>query len=661
MEPDFTGYVTKADLKCSDGLTIKPNAFAHDSGTKVPLVWQHGHTDPNNVLGHVMLENRADGVYGYGFFNGTPNAQSIREAVRHGDINAMSIYANKLVKKGKDVLHGAIREVSLVLAGANPGAHIDYVNLQHGADTDELENFEAIHYTGLEFEHTALADDSEDISEETPVVVEHAESTDSSNKGEQPVAENTEKTVKDVFDSMSEDQQQVVYFMVGQALESQGNTVQQGAFGDDDFINHQNGDYVNVFEQDDEATEAFAISHADMKGIVASAIKGGSLKDAVDDYAIQHGIENIDILFPDAKAISDRPEFLSRRMEWVSKVLGGTKHTPFSRIKTLHADITMDEARAKGYIKGNMKKDEFFSLLRRTTEPTTIYKKQKLDRDDVLDITDFDVIAWMKAEMRIMLDEELARAILIGDGREVDDEDKINELKLRPIATDNDMYAVKVYVDATAEASSADAVVDQIILQRKHYHGSGSPTLYTTEDVVTKMLMAKDTLGRRLYNTEAELAYVLRVANIVPVEVMETEPDLLGIIVNLADYSVGADRGGEVTLFDDFDIDYNQQKYLIETRVSGALTKLRSALVLKKAAVGSALAEPTAPTRVDNVVTIPTDTDTVYTDEEGVVLTQASTVTLTALNSPYVIKAIPATGKYFATSANSTWTFRVKA
>jgi hypothetical protein len=588
-KPDFSGYATKAGLKCSDGRTIMPDAFKHQDKEIVPLVWQHGHNEPSNVLGHAVLENREDGVYAYGFFNKTDQAQNAHTLVQHKDIKSLSIYANQLTEKSKQVLHGFIREVSLVLSGANPGALIDNITLAHSDGEMVTLEDEAIIYTGLELNHSD--GDSEEEKE-----VEHSEE---------------EPTVQEVYDSMNTDQKDVVHYMVAQALEGAGKptvVVKQSSDEDEesdeesksklvhgDDKNEEEGRRMtrNVFESqsgEKEGKKKHVLSHDAVNSIVDVAQKSGSLKHAVEAYALEHGIEDIDILFPDARTITDTPEFDQRRTEWVSSVINGTRHSPFSRIKSIVADITQDEARALGYIKGNLKKEEFFGLVKRLTTPSTIYKKQQLDRDDIVDITDFDVVAWLKAEMRLMLDEEIARAILIGDGRDPADEDKIRDpaganegAGVRSIMNDDDFYAPKVEVDLSDAGSSPGEVVDALITNMGLYKGSGSPILYTTMPFVTSLLLTKDGMGRRMYRNKSELASEMGVSDIVYVEVMEQEADLLGIVVNLKDYTVGADKGGEINFFDDFDIDYNQYKYLYETRISGALTKIRSALVLEKA------------------------------------------------------------------------------
>ena len=552
---DFSGWATRNDIKCSDGRTIRKNAFKDNDGQTVPLVWNHSHNDPANVLGHALLENRDQGVYAYCTFNNSELGQTAKELVEHGDVTSLSIYANKLKQNGGDVIHGAIREVSLVLAGANPGAYIDSV-MVHGEESDE----EAVIFTG------------ENIS------LSHAESEAQPEKKIEE--ENTmakEKTVQDVFNELTEEQKQVVYALIGQALEDAQDEEDEG-----DYEMKQ-----NVFDND-EMNSGNVLSHSDMMDIISDAKRYGSMKDSFLAHTQDYGIENVDFLFPDPENVNMPPTFIERDMGWVQKVMSGVHHTPFSRIKSMFADITADEARAKGYIKGNLKKEEVFTLLKRTTTPTTIYKKQKMDRDDVVDITDFDVIAWLKKEMRLMLDEEIARAILIGDGRLSSSDDKINETNVRPILTDEDLYTVKANITVATNATGSEkakAFIDEVIRSRKDYKGSGNPTLFTTEDMVTECLLLEDSMGHKLYKSEAELATTLRVKEIVTVEVMEgvkdkNSHDVAGIIVNLADYNVGADKGGAVNMFDDFDIDYNQQKYLIETRCSGALIKPYSAIAL---------------------------------------------------------------------------------
>ena len=564
---DFSGWATRNNLLCSDGRTIIKDAFKHNDGAIVPLVWNHQHNDPLNVLGHAQLENREEGVYAYCTFNDTEAGQSVKKMVQHGDVSALSIYANQLKQNGGNVLHGAIREVSLVLAGANPGAFIDSV-IRHGESSDE----EAVIFTG---ENILLYHSEEDQE------LKKAEETIEMTGNENLKHADGEETVQDVFNTLNEKQKTVVYALIGQALEDQAGGELQQSESEGDYMKH------NVFDQSYE--DPNVLSHSDMVGILADAKRCGSLKDAV----LAHGITNIDYLFPDAVNLNTTPEFIKRDTGWVSKVMSDTHHSPFSRIKSTFADITEDDARAKGYIKGNLKKDEVFSLLKRTTTPTTIYKKQKLDRDDVVDITDFDVVAWLKGEMRMMLDEEIARAILVGDGRLNSSDDKINETNIRPIWKDSDLYTVKQVINVAKDATDdvkAKAFIRQCIKARKAYKGSGNPTLYTNDDVLTDCLLLEDTTGRIIYDSVEKLATALRVKEIVTVPVMENlsrvdddtkTRELMGLIVNLTDYNVGADKGGAVNLFDDFDIDYNAQKYLIETRCSGAMTKPYGAIALE--------------------------------------------------------------------------------
>ena len=568
---DFGGWATRNDIRCSDGRTIRKNAFIDNDGKTVPLVWNHSHNDPANVLGHALLENRDQGVYAYCKFNNTELAQNAKELVKHGDVTELSIYANQLKQNGGDVLHGAIREVSLVLAGANPGAFIDSI-MMHGEESDE----EAIIYTG---ESISLSHADTSTNESKPV---------ESKKEEKGGTMNKEKTMKDVLDELTEEQKNVVYALIGQALEDGGvDDEDEEDYEDEDEDEGDNEMKQNVFDRDEQYSEN-VLSHSDMMDIISDAKRYGSMKDSFLAHTQDYGIENVDFLFPEPETLSMEPTFVQRDMGWVQKVMSGVHHTPFSRIKSMFADITADEARAKGYIKGNLKKEEVFTLLKRTTTPTTIYKKQKMDRDDVVDITDFDVIAWLKKEMRLMLDEEIARAILIGDGRLPSSDDKINETNVRPILTDEDLYTVKANITVASNATGSEkakAFIDEVIRSRKDYKGSGNPTLFTTEDMVTECLLLEDSMGHKLYKSEAELATTLRVKEIVTVEVMEgvkdkNSHDVAGIIVNLADYNVGADKGGAVNMFDDFDIDYNQQKYLIETRCSGALIKPYSAIAL---------------------------------------------------------------------------------
>ena len=667
-EADFSGWATKAGLKCSDGRTIMPDAFAHQDTVRVPLVWQHGHNDPVNVLGHTILENRKDGVYAYAYFNDTPAAAHAKGLVEHGDINSLSIWANELVERAGRVLHGVIREVSLVLSGANPGALIENVSIRHSDGDFTLED-EAIIHSGMALEllHSAVA-------QEEPIQTE-PEGSDMSD--EMIHAEDSDETVADVYESMSEKQKQVLHFMLGEALETAEGELAQSAMEDEDdyyyedeaaplahakTTNQKAQDMShNIFESDTPASTK--LSHAAAAGIMADATKSGSLREAVEVYALAHGIDNIDTLFPDAVAIDGVPEFLQRRVEWVTSFLGSARKSPFSRIKTLHADITVDEARAKGYVTGAMKKEEFFSVSKRVTVPTTVYKKQKLDRDDMVDITDFDVVTWLKGEMRLMLDEEIARAALIGDGRDISSEDKINEGNIRPIASDHELYTTTVNVNLGDANSSAQEIIDAIIRNRKHLKGSGTPTFFTTESIIADFLLLKDTLGRRIYSDLDSLARELRVAAIVPVEAMEEEQDLVGVIVNPNDYIMGATRGGEVTMFDDFDIDYNQHKYLIETRLCGALVKLKSALAIRTVAAGDVLVSP-APAAFDEdamTVVITNTAGVTYRDGDDNVITNAGGPYTVTVDVPFIVNATADAGFYFASNADDSWTFFVRS
>lgn len=559
MKYDFSGWATRANLKCSDGRTIMRDAFKQNDGQKVPLVWNHQHDDPNEVLGHALLENREDGVYAYCSLNDTEAGKTAKLLIQHGDISALSIYANQLKQNMSNVVHGNIREVSLVLAGANPGASIQSV-IQHGATMED----EAMIYTGEEL--------SIMHSDDPKPPVEKPE------KPEKNTDENGE-TIGDIFNTLNEKQKEVVYALIGEALENNNSE------GGDNTMKH------NVFDQSEEQNSENVLSHSEMQTIIEDGKRFGSLKESFLQHADEYGIENIEYLFPEAKSLNTPPDFIKREMGWVQTVMSGVHRTPFSRIKSMFADITADEARARGYMKGKLKKEEVFGLLKRTTTPTTIYKKQKLDRDDVIDITDFDVVAWLKSEMRMMLEEEMARAILIGDGRLPSSDDKINEQNIRPIWKDEELYTIRGIVkgDDSDKAALATEFIDQSVRSMTDYRGSGSPTAYMTAEMLTECLLLKDTNGKRIYSNENEVATAMRVSKIVTVPVMNNQTrkegsdtyTLQAIIVNLNDYNVGADKGGAINMFDDFDIDYNQQKYLIETRCSGALTKPFSAIVLE--------------------------------------------------------------------------------
>jgi len=587
---DFSGWATKVDLKCADGRVIRKDAFKGNDGMTVPLVWQHLHNQPSNVLGHALLENRDEGVYAYCAFNDSTAAGDAKIAVKHGDIKSLSIFANDLSQKGSDVVHGTIREVSLVLSGANPGAVIENLTISHGDGTFDDTDEAAIIKMNLPLSF-------DNVEEEDEEVIEHADG---------------EKTVQQIVEEMTDEQKTVLFALL--AAVSDGELEQSGINeeGEDENLSHSNeGDntlmHKNIFDKESGAKARKSISHDQFKALMADAQRRGSFAEAwatfaADNEELAHaggftdgyGIENIDYLFPDAQSVTPTPTFIQRDMSWVRGVLNGVRHSRFARIKSLAADITPDTARALGYVTGALKKEEVFELLRRITTPTTVYKKQKFDRDDIIDIVDIDVVRWVKGEMRMMLDEELARAILVGDGRDVASEDKINASNIRPIYTDDtSMYVhqCRVAYNSDADAQIVDAI-EAIIRARKYYKGAGSPTLYVNQDFLTDMLLLKDTTGHRLYKTEQELAATLRVSNIVEVPVMDnlsrestdTTPVtmwLKGIIVNLTDYVAGADRGGEVTMFDDFDIDYNQYKYLLETRMSGALVQPKSAIVIE--------------------------------------------------------------------------------
>ena len=725
---DFGGYATRNNLRCTDGRTILAGAFDANDGMMVPLVWQHGHDDPTNVLGHVKLEKRADGTYAHAFFNATKEGQHAKEMVKHGDVKFLSIWANSLVERvtdaatrAKDVIKGNIREVSLVLAGANPGAFIDNIAIAHGnGEFDDLSD-EAYITTGIEIEvggtlthadDESIQDVLDTLSEKQMNAVnylfsqallnggaslEHSDtegdtdtaSTDESGEGDANSSESEEESAdsegseesavsseesedadtNDGSDESSESDDS------GDSEDSEdsdaeaGDAVQHNDTQEDNSMTH------NVFDQarggGSAAQSKVHLSHADVRNIIEDAKENGSLKKAVErfvtntgitvDGQLQHGIENIDYLFPDAKNIDQSPQFVSRRMEWVSAVLDGVRKSPFSRIKSITADITPDEARARGYVKGNLKNEEFFEMSKRETTPQTIYKKQKLDRDDVIDITDLDVVLWLKAEMRVMLDEEIAGAILCGDGRSSGDDDKIIETKIRPIATDAELYVTTVNVNLLDASSSIEELVDAAIQNRRYYKGSGTPTFYTTEATIGAFLTVKDNFGRRLYNTLADIAAVLRVRDVVPVEVMERDATLVGVMVNLSDYTLGMDRGGQVAMFDDFDLDYNKLLYLIETRCSGALTVPKSALVFRaQASTAVRLADPTAPAfdATLSTVTVPTVSHVTYKQDNasGATLTTGSPVELDEGEDLHVI-AIAAAGWYFDNNAEDEWDF----
>lgn len=601
---DFGGWATKANLLCSDGRVIMPDAFAHNDGQRVPLVWNHQHSDPDHILGYADLENRPEGVYAHCKFNETDTGNVAKQLVQHGDIVSLSIYANGLTEKKSHVTHGNIREVSLVLAGANPGAGIDSITLSHGEDSDD----EGIVYSDTSLDLATEVSHSDDTNSE----LSHAD--DNSDKK----SEDDEETVMDVFNTLNEKQKNAVYAMIGAAYEATPPATEEennDEEGDTDMKH-------NVFDTDVQK-ENQVLSHSDITAIISDAKRTGSLRDAAiahnageishaatddDGNQVTYGVANIDYLFPDARNITREPLFIKRDTGWVTVVMSAVKHSPFSRIKSIFADITADDARAKGYLKGNKKVEEVFTLLKRSTTPTTIYKKQKMDRDDVVDITDFDVVSWIKSEMRVMLDEEIARAILVGDGRSTASDDKINESNIRPIWKDDSLYTIKATVQLGAsetETTKGKKFIKAVLKARKNYKGSGNPILLTTEDVLTDLLLIEDTNGRNIYESVDKLATALRVSKIVTSPVLENQTragvelvdgdtktrTLMGIIVNLADYTVGADKGGAVNLFEDFDIDFNQQKYLIETRCSGALTKPYSAIAIESIASEASASE----------------------------------------------------------------------
>ena len=708
-KPDFSGYATRYNVECSDGRTIRSKAFQHMDKKRVPLMWQHSHANIEHVLGYADLEHREDGTYAYAYFNDTTLGKVAKEQVLHGDITALSIYAKNLRERNRVVEHGDIKEVSLVLAGANLGAYIDNVDLQHSDAEDALVG-DVVIYTGEEFT-LSHADSDEDSSDD---------SDDDSNEGEA-------RTVGDIIDDMTEEQKHLLYSMVAKAAnsgavkhsddssentdddaESNGEELQNGTSDDNtddsdasaeddsatdsdeqsgsensntsaDDVQHSDQEGLemtrNVFENNGSTAVDTrpTLSHSDVQTIVQNANRSKSkFSEAFADFVsssdsfkhadgaeagVDYGITNLEYLFPDARTVTSQPELIARQAEWVPRVLAATKKSPFAKIKSITADITAPEARAKGYIKGNEKVDEVVKLLKRETGPTTIYKKQKLDRDDIIDITDLDVVAWLKWEIKFMLDEEVARAILIGDGREYANPDKIKDPEgaasgngIRSIAKDNDLYAVKVDIDSNVEA---DTLINKIARSRTQYRGSGSPTLYTTDALLTDLLLLPDRIGRRLYATEAELASALRVKEIVAVEVMEEAENILGIVVNLTDYTVGTNKGGEINFFSDFDIDFNQEKYLMETRMSGALTKPKSALVLRRLAGEKVTLVTPSFNGETNTITVPTVAGVEYLIDDEVVtgnvkITKTTTITARATE-----------GHYIAPNTSRDWTYAV--
>ena len=661
MEPNFSGYATKYGLKCSDGRTISHPAFQEYDGLKVPLVWEHNKKGSvENILGHAFLKARPDGIYAYGYFNETPMGSYAKTAVDHGDIESLSIKAGALVERGNEVLHGKLVEVSLVTLGANPGALIDNVMLSHSSDTEKSD--EAIIYTGLMLEHESPEESSDE------------------KEGENTMADSK---ISDVWNTMNDEQKEAVAYLVSEALQHSDDTDEAEDEAEEDEsdededeteedeteedeestdsseqLNHsEDGTPMtrNIFENQGKAVKTGAtLTHDQLQAIATDAHEMGSYKKAFLAHADEYGITDIDLLFPDAKSLQDSPEWIKRRTEWVSKVLGGTHHSPFAKVKTLSADITHAEARAKGYIKGSLKKDEFFGLKKRTTGPKTIYKKQKLDRDDIIDITDLDVVAWLKAEMRLMLEEEVARAILFGDGRAVDDEDKIQDPAgaqfgegIRSIAHDHDFYAHQVTIPANA---SGESRIEAVLRQMEFYSGSGSPSYYTTRAELIDLLLLKDRLGRRLYGSASELASAMGVSEVVPVDV--PAPDgVVGIVVNLRDFTVGANKGGETSFFDNFDIDYNQHKYLYESRLSGGLTRFKSALVIRRDE--GTQVTPLAPSfdAATNTITLPSTAGVIYmvNEEEG-----SGSVVIT---EDVVVEAVPDEDYYFTSNSTVIWEF----
>lgn len=668
MKADFSGWATYANVRCSDGRTIMPDAFAHQNGMRVPLVWQHGHTDPENVLGHAILTAKPEGMWVDAFFNKTPKAQHAHESVAHGDITMLSIWANKLKEKALQVFHGAIREVSLVMAGANPEAKIVNVSVRHSADPDDVETLddEVIIHTGLEVEL-----DHEIEIEETQVV--HADE-----KKDQTVG-GSGKTVQEIYDSFNPEQLELLHFLVGEVeLETKEEkvVVQDGMTETTTEASHQEGTTMttrNVFENQ---KEGGVLTHSEFRHsdlgkefaeLLADARESDakSLKKVIQKFVLEHGITNIDTLFPEARDINGgAPTWITRRMEWVEPFIGATSKVPFGRIKTRTADLTFEQARARGYIKGTLKKEQFFAISSRETTPKTVYKKQKFERDDIIDVEDFDLVAWIKPEMHFMLREEIARAALVGDGRAFDDEDKIDEEKIRPIATDDEFYTTQVYVNVEDASSSMNEVVDAVLMNRSKLKGSGQPNFYTTEYWIARFLTTRNPdTDERMFKSIADIATELRVREIIPVEILEDSPTIVGIIVNPVDYTFGAARGGQITDFEDFDIDYNQQKFLTETRLCGALTKYKAAMVINSVAAGAALVTPVEPTfdPETGALTITNTTGVVY--KHGV-------TTINAAGSPYtvdpgdtwVVDATPASASYyFADSDVDEWTFTADA
>ena len=652
MRPDCSGYATRYNVKCSDGRTILTDAFKHQDKAQVPLVWNHRGTEsPEQILGHAVLQHRKDGVYAELYFNETEAAVAAKKLVLHKDISSLSILANKLVESAKQVKHGVIREVSLVLAGANPGAFIDAYTFAHADGSVD----EVIIYFGEDLQ----------LQHEDGGSVEHEDGAST-----QDGSTTSDKSLKELYDALTDEQKDLVSGLVGMAL-SEASTEHSDNNNETIVHDSEEDDSMarNVFEKNEDrvgGTKRPTLTHDQLETIVATAKKIGSFKEAFLMHAVDYGIENIELLFPDAKSISNAPELISRRQEWVKTVIGGAYKSPFSRIKSRHADITHEEARAKGYVKGNLKKEEWFSLTQRKTGPTTVYKKQKLDRDDIIDITDLDVVAWLKGEMRLMLDEELARAALVGDGREIDDEDKIAEPLgnvngdgIRSIANDDDFYAHHVTVPASAVP---EQIEEAIVRSRKYYRGAGNPTMFCTEDLLSELLLRKDRLGRRIHDNVDSLKSALRVSDIVEVPVMEGAlikgGELLVILVNMTDYTFGADKGGALAMFDDFDIDYNQYKYLMETRVSGSLTKFKTALVFSRA--GGVVVDMIYDPMFDpetNIVTITATPGVTFRNVETLATIPAGDMAPLTPGQSIGIEAVADPGRYIAHYLDSDWEF----
>ena len=739
MTADFGGYATRTNLECTDGRTILPDAFKEDDGIIVPLVFAHNHGDIENYLGHCKLENRPDGVYAHAYFNDTPKALLAKEQVRHGDFKYLSIFANNLVEQSKRVMKGKIREVSLVMAGANPGAYIDNVNITHSDGFEETIIDEAYIRIGWEIDVTdgithadsdgdsgdeTVEDIVESMSDKQKDVLHYLVGQALAHKEGDEITYDGAIDVTETLESLNDTQKMVVHHLLTEALQhedsestsesdtesgdadgtenesdnadenanesensevsSEGNDDGDGENNNDEAggdVQHDNTNSQedgsmthNIFDRSSapSATGATAtLSHSDMRSIMESVEDHGKLSKAIRHHIksegitvngeLKHGIENMEYLFPDFKQLTESPTFISRQMDWVQKVLGAVRRTPFAKIRTVHADITMDEARARGYVKGNRKEEEVFALLKRETMPQTVYKKQSFDRDDIIDITEIDTVAWVKAEMKLMLDEEIASAILIGDGRSNGDPDKIKNDRIRPIFNDDEIYTTKAYVNLDDANSSIEELVDRAIEVRSEYKGSGTPTFYTNQSTIAAFKSVKDNFGHRLYKSTADIASVLDVADVVAIDTFGRVPNLVGIMVNLLDYNIGTDRGGQATMFDDFDMDYNKMKWLLETRLCGALTLPKSAIAFFKVAGSSVLVAPTAPAFEDNEVTVPTITGVVYKNADtGATLTTASPVELDEGEQLNVV-ASPASGYYFKSSVNTVWTFRHQA